>query len=59
MKMRTPHIVPLAKQALEILEALRELTGNAEWLFPGDRDPKRAMRNNTILKGNGWATRER
>jgi integrase len=51
MKMRTPHIVPLAKQALEILEALQELTGSAEWLFPGDRDPKRAMSNNTILKG--------
>jgi integrase len=51
MKMRTPHIVPLSKQALEILGTLSELTGNAEWLFPGDRNPKRAMSNNTILKG--------
>jgi integrase len=51
MKMRTPHIVPLATQATEILGTLRELTGNSEWLFPGDRDPKRAMSNNTILKG--------
>ncbi len=27
MKMRTPHIVPLAKQAVEVLEILRTLTG--------------------------------
>jgi integrase len=51
MKMRTPHIVPLATQALEILATLSELTGSGEWLFPGDRDPKRPMSNNTILKG--------
>jgi integrase len=51
MKMRTPHIVPLATQAMEILGTLRELTGDSEWLFPGDRNPKRAMSNNTILKG--------
>ncbi len=51
MKMRTPHVVPLPKQALEILAMLRELTGANEWLFPGDRNPKRTMSNNTILKG--------
>jgi integrase len=51
MKMRTPHIVPLATQAMEILGTLHELTGDSEWLFPGDRNPKRAMSNNTILKG--------
>jgi integrase len=51
MKMRTPHIVPLSKQALEILATLSELTGNGDWLFPGDRDRKRPMSNNTILKG--------
>jgi integrase len=51
MKMRTPHIVPLSRQALEILGMLHDLTGNSEWVFPGDRDPKRPMSNNTILKG--------
>lgn len=49
--MRTPHIVPLATQTMEILGTLRELTGYSEWLFPGDRNPKRSMSNNTILKG--------
>jgi integrase len=50
MKMRTPHIVPLARQALEVLEMLRSLTGASEWLFPGDRSPNKPMSNNTILK---------
>lgn len=50
MKMRTPHIVPLAKQVLEILEILRTLTGTSEWLFPGDRSDKKPISNNTILK---------
>jgi integrase len=50
MKMRTPHIVPLSKQALEVLDLLRDLTGNGEWLFPGDRNAAKAMSNNTILK---------
>lgn len=36
--MKTPHIVPLATQALELLELLRPLTGGSELLFPGDRD---------------------
>jgi integrase len=51
MKMRTPHIVPLAKQTLEVLEMLRPLSGGSEWLFPGDRDRSKPMSNNTILKG--------
>jgi integrase len=50
MKMRTPHIVPLATQALEVLDSLRTLTGESEWLFPGDRNAKKPMSNNTILK---------
>lgn len=50
MKMRTPHIVPLSKQALEVLAMLRELNGKNELLFPGDRNPKKPMSNNTILK---------
>jgi len=50
MKMRTPHIVPLASQALEVLEMLRTITGKSEWLFPGDRNKKKPMSNNTILK---------
>ena len=50
MKMRTPHIVPLATQAIEVLEILSTLTGASEWLFPGDRSAAKPMSNNTILK---------
>lgn len=50
MKMRTPHIVPLSRQALDVLNTLRTLTGKSEWLFPGDRSSKKPMSNNTILK---------
>lgn len=51
MKMRTPHIVPLSRQALEVLTQLYELTGTTEWLFPGDISRAKHMSNNTILKG--------
>jgi integrase len=51
MKMRTPHIVPLSKQAIEVVEQLRELTGGGQFVFPGDRNQSKPMSNNTILKG--------
>jgi integrase len=51
MKMRTPHIVPLANQTIEALEMLRPLSGGSDWLFPGDRNRSKPMSNNTILKG--------
>ena len=50
MKMRTLHIVPLARQTLEMLEMLRELTGSKKWLFPGDLNAAQPMSNNTIPK---------
>ncbi len=49
MKMKTPHIVPLAKQTEEVLELLRSVTGGGELLFPGDRNQAKPMSNNTIL----------
>ena len=51
MKSGRRHIVPLARQTLEILGVLHDLTGHSKWLFPGDRNPKKFMSNNTILKG--------
>lgn len=49
MKMDTAHIVPLSRQAIEVLRALKLLTGSQELAFPGARDKKRPMSNNTIL----------
>ena len=48
MKMRRPHRVPLAPQALAILNSLREISGNGRFLFPSNRSPKRCMSENTV-----------
>ena len=50
MKMRTPHIVPLPKQAIQILQVLHGVTGHSKFLFPGERDHSKPISNNTILK---------
>ncbi|SEB97708.1 tyrosine-type recombinase/integrase [Terriglobus roseus] len=49
MKMRTQHIIPLSTQSIEILELLRQLTGDAKLLLPGDRLKEKPMSNNTVL----------
>jgi integrase len=49
MKMDTPHIVPLSRQAVDVLAQIRELSGDSEYLFPGDRK-NQTMSNNTLLK---------
>lgn len=48
MKMRQPHIVPLSRQALAIIEELRPVTGEGRYLFPGQRSPRRPMSENTV-----------
>ncbi len=50
MKMKTPHIVPLATQAVELLTTLRAQTGWSKFLFPHRHDPNKTMSNNTILQ---------
>ena len=48
-KMRTPHIVPLSTQAVEVLNCLHELRGGTGLVFPGERDHAKPMSNNTLL----------
>ncbi len=48
-KTDTPHIVPLSRQAVEILVELRPLTGRGRYVFPGARSAKRPMSDNAIL----------
>jgi integrase len=48
MKMKREHVVPLSKQAIEILTAARGLTGNGRFVFPGQRTPQRPMSENTL-----------
>ena len=49
MKMREEHIVPLSKQVLALLEALRPLSGATDFLFPSPRNERQPISNNTIL----------
>lgn len=48
-KTNTPHIVPLARQAVEILTELQAMTGDGRYLFPGARTNDRPMSDNAIL----------
>jgi integrase len=48
MKMRRPHRVPLAAQALAILAELREITGGSKYLFPSVRSWHRPISENTL-----------
>lgn len=42
------HIVPLSRQAVEILEAIQPLTGGGQYVFPSSRGDGRPMSDNTV-----------
>jgi len=48
MKARVLHIVPLATQALEVLQELKPLTEGSAWVFPGVRTNGEPMSENTV-----------
>ncbi len=48
MKMAQPHIVPLSQQALELIEGLRPLTGNKQYVFYNHSTAK-PMSSNALL----------
>jgi integrase len=48
-KTDTQHIVPLSRQAVEILRELHPLTGHGRFVFPGARSNTRPMSDNAIL----------
>lgn len=48
MKMRQAHAVPLSRQALAILQSMRELTGRGQYVFPSVRSRVRPISENTI-----------
>lgn len=61
MKMRELHIVPLSRQAVELLRELHKLTGNQKWLFPNLRRPLSCMSGTTInraLERMGFAGKD-
>lgn len=48
MKMAQPHMVPLSKQAIELIEGLRPLTGNKQYVFYNHSTAK-PMSSNALL----------
>lgn len=48
-KTNTPHIVPLSRQAIEILEQIKPITGKGQYVFPSARSSKRPMSDNAVL----------
>lgn len=48
MKMALPHIVPLSRQALELIESLKPLTGNKQFVFYNHSTAK-PLSNNALL----------
>lgn len=60
MKMGLPHIVPLSRQAVAILNELKDINGHRSFVFPSIPRPRRPMSKNTILqaiKRMGYAGR--
>lgn len=61
MKMRRPHIVPLSRQALEVVESIHRINGDSPYLFPSIRSVLRPISDNTInaaLRRMGYGKEE-
>lgn len=57
MKAKREHVVPLSKQALDILEVMRPLSANRQYVFPSRNNPKEPMNSqtaNAALKRIGY-----
>lgn len=60
-KTQTPHIVPLSKQALALIEGMKPTSGHLEYVFPGRHDPKKPMSEaaiNVALRRLGISTQD-
>lgn len=60
MKMKRDHIVPLTQQTLAILERIKPISGEREYIFPADRNPRHHANTETAnmaLKRMGFQNR--
>lgn len=60
MKKRKEHLVPLPRQAVDVLEGIRNFTGHREHVFPHRDKRDEHMTDNTFrqaLKNMGWSGR--
>lgn len=61
MKNRRPHVVPLSRQVLEILEQLSNLTGDSPFVFPAVSSKRNPMSENTVrvaLRSMGYTNEQ-
>jgi len=61
MKMRQPHIVPLASQSLGVLRQIHPLTGRGDYVFPSARKGGRPLSDNgvrTALRSLGYTNEQ-
>ena len=49
MKMREKHIVPLSKQVIELLNQIRRLHNNPDFVFPSHVNPNKPISENTLI----------
>lgn len=60
MKKNRPNIVPLSSQAVAILEIIKPISQNREYVFPADHKPKNSANSQTVnmaLKRMGFKGR--
>ncbi|WP_353375695.1 hypothetical protein [Microbulbifer sp. NBRC 101763] len=48
VKMGQPHIIPLAEQAIALLQELKPLTGHGKYVFPSARGQCRPLSDNGV-----------
>jgi integrase len=60
MKMKKPHRVPLSRQALAVLEELRKISGDSNFLFPSRKRGRHIFANrlNVALREIGYDTEQ-
>lgn len=49
MKMRRPHIVPLARQVVELFRSMQNFSGSAGFVFPSSFSASRCISDNGLL----------
>ena len=61
MKNRRPHVVPLARQVIDILKEIKPLTGDSRFVFPTITSKSKPMSENTVrvaLRSMGYTNEQ-
>lgn len=57
MKMKREHVIPLCQQALDVIQAMKAISGNRVHVFPSFKNPQKPMSSQTVnmaLKRMGY-----